>query len=99
MSGPDAVVFSLTDEAPRTRWLTRETLSRVVVEVLQGDGLDLLLFGDTSANGQPHSFPNVSAPFTQSLDPRALFAGLAYTLVRRPGSAGPLLVRISAHRQ
>ena len=96
MSSPDAVVFALSEESLRQRWLTRERLTQVVVEVVEGAGLDVLLFGDPRNGGQPHSFPNVRAPFVHRFEPGALFSGLSYTLVRRPGSSGGIFVRISA---
>jgi len=98
MTSPNAVVFALSEESLRQRWLTRERLRQVTVEVFEGAGVDLLIFGDTSNAGQPHSFPNVRAPFVQRFEPGAVFEGLSYTLVRRPGAVGPLFVRISGVR-
>lgn len=98
MSSPDATVFALSEESLRQRWLTRERLRQVVVEVIEGAGVDLLVFGDTTNGGQPHSFPNVRAPFAQAFEPSAVFDGLSYTLMRRPGGSGPLFVRISGVR-
>jgi hypothetical protein len=98
MTSPDAVVFALSEESPRQRWLSRERLWRVAVEVIEGDGVDLLVFGNTSNAGQPHAFANVRAPFVQRFEPSAVFDGLSYTLTRRPGASGPLLVRISGVR-
>ena len=98
MSSSDTAVFALAEESLRQRWLTRERLRQVTVEVIDGAGLDILIFGDTANGGQPHSFPNVRAPFAHRFEPGAIFAGLSYTLVRRPGSDGPLFVRISGAR-
>jgi hypothetical protein len=99
MNARNRVEFSLTEEAPRMRWLTRETLTQVFVEVRQGVGVDLLLFGDMAGGGQPVSLPNLSAPYTYTHDPGGLFQGLAYTLLRRPGSpAGPVLVVVAGVR-
>ncbi len=98
MSTPDAAVFALSEESLRQRWLTRERLTQVVVEVVDGVGLDLLIFGDTTNGGQPHNFPNVRAPFAHRFEPGKVFDGLSYTLVRRAGSSGALFVRISGMR-
>ena len=81
------------------RWLTRETFNQVAVEVRQGAGVDLLLFGDTASGGQPVSLPNLSAPYIYTHNPNSIFQGLAYTLLRRPGSPeGPILVLVAGMR-
>src|SRR5262249_12075234 len=96
MNAQNRIVFSLTEEAPRMRWLTRETFNQLVVELRQGVGVDLLLFGDTASGGQPVNLPNLSAPYTYTHNPGAIFQGLAYTLLRRPGSPeGPILVLVA----